>query len=131
MVKVHSTAIPLGLVGQTMNENAYSALSEQVRRLSDQFEHLSKARFCASCGKSVAQPVVPLSQLRPSDAILAALRNADRAVGINFLRNHLQAMGYPMDRFGRHCNYFYTLICRLIDAGKVTRLEGDEIMLVG
>lgn len=71
-----------------------------------------------------------IAHLKPSDAIVACLREFDRPIGVRTLRNKLEAKGYPMDRFGRQYRYFYTLLCRL-DGSKIERLDGDEVMLKG
>lgn len=71
---------------------------------------------------------VPMDWLPPSQAILACLREADRPIGVGRLKRQLEADGYPMSKFKG--NYFYTLICRLAEAGKITR-EGDEVMMSG
>ena len=114
-----------------MSDHAYGALQDKIEQLESLFQKLDRAKFCARCGHSISAPVVPISDLRPSDAILTALRDMDRSVGVRFLRKQLEKNGYPMERFGRHRNYYYTLICRLVDSGKIRRTEGDEIMLTG
>nr|WP_281720819.1 hypothetical protein [Nitrosomonas nitrosa] len=46
------------------------------------------------------------------------------------MRDKLQAKGYPMERFGWQYRYFYTLLCRLDENGKIERIN-DEVMLKG
>jgi hypothetical protein len=45
------------------------------------------------------------------------------------LRLELEKRGYPKTKLGRYGNYLHTVVWRLKDAGKIQRLEGDEIIL--
>lgn len=103
-------------------ENQISALQAQLDRLLWKFQ-------CPKCGGRVKSH--SLSDSKPSEAILTVLREEDHPVGVGRLKKKLGDRGYPMERFGPRHHYFYTLICRLAQSGKIARLEGDEIMLAG
>ena len=109
------------------------ALEVRVLALELELESMKAGHACVRCGSSWTHntKLVPMDSLRPSQAILACLREFDRPVGVGALRQRIQSKGYPMEKFGPNKNYFYTLICRLVDSQKITRLEGDEVMLAG
>ena len=66
-------------------------------------------------------------EMSPSEAIVYYLRQFDSPVSQQKLRERIYLSGYPMDRFGHACRYFYTLIRRLERKGKLTK-DGDEVM---
>ena len=107
------------------------SLKEKIQILEGQLAKLSsRLKDDYRCPKCERRLNGDFGNLKPSEAIVACLREMDRPVGVGFLRQKLESKGYPMNRFGRRFSYFYTLICRL-DGKKIQRLEGDEIMLVG
>lgn len=115
------------------NLQELGTLEARILVLELELESMKTDRGCMRCGSSWTHntKLVPMDALRPSQAILACLREFDRPVGVGALRQRIQSKGYPMEKFGPNKNYFYTLICRLVDSQKITRLEGDEVMLAG
>ncbi|CUQ65660.1 hypothetical protein [Candidatus Nitrospira inopinata] len=108
-------------------------LQARLLAVEKELEKLRLELACSRSGNSWTHnsKVVPIGYLRPSQAIIASLREFDRPVGVGVLRQRLESKGYPMEKFGPTKNYFYTLICRLAESGKIARLEGDEVMLAG
>ncbi len=106
-------------------------LQARVLVLEQELQRLMDDRACSRCRTTKTEKVVPIDCLRPSQAIVTCLREFDRPVGVGRVRQRLESSGYPMKKFGQNMNYFYTLICRLADSGKIERGDGDEIMLTG
>lgn len=107
-----------------MAQNA-ARLEAKISALEASLDRLRRRLQCPTCRGTYDDSI---AHLKPTDAIVACLKEFDRPVGVRILRNKLESKGYPMDRFGRQCRYFYTLLCRLAD--RVER-DGDEIMLKG
>lgn len=102
-----------------------------IDRLRRQLATARKEYVCPNCRNiRILSKEQPFEKMKPSDAVLAMLREFDRPVGVGHLRRHLEARGYPINQF-RSKNYFYTLIWRLAQSGKIARLEGDEVMITG
>ncbi len=103
---------------------------DKITGLESFLDQLERSRWkfrCPNCRKAYNPDSI--AQMKPSEAIITCLSELDRPVGVGFLRRKLETQGYPMRRFGRRYSYFYTSICRLVEGGKIQRLEGDEIML--
>jgi hypothetical protein len=105
-----------------------ASLEAKISALEASLDRLRWRIQCPTCRQTYDDSI---ANLKPSDAIVACLREFDRPIGVRVLRNKLEAKGYPMGRLGPQFRYFYTLICRLVGAGRVERIDGDEIMLKG
>jgi hypothetical protein len=111
---------------------AVDALEVRILALELEIESMRAERACLRCGTSatLSTKLVPMDSLKPSQAIIACLREFDRPVGVGTLRQRIQSKGYPMEKFGPNKNYFYTLICRLAESQKIMK-DGDEVMMAG
>ena len=107
-----------------------AALEAKLSALESHFDRLRWKFQCPTC-KHTYTHADPISHLKPSEAVVACLREFDRPIGVGVLRTKLEAKGYPMERFGRRYSYFYTILCRLIEANRVERHDGDEVLLTG
>ena len=107
-----------------------AALEAKLSALESHFDRLRWKFQCPTC-KHTYSHSDPISNMKPSDAVVTCLREFDRPVGVGILRTKLESKGYPMQRFGRRYSYFYTVLCRLVDAKRIERLDGDEVMLMG
>ena len=103
-----------------------AALEAKLSALEDNLDRLRWKLSCPTCRHTYTDSI---TQLKPPDAIISCLREFDRPVGVRYLRGKLEAKGYPMQRFGHRCSYFYTIICRLVETDRIERLDGDEVML--
>ena len=68
-------------------------------------------------------------KLKPKDAILHILSQYDFPISQKILKRLIVGEGYPLARFGKNSGYFYVLLDRLKDEGKLER-EGDEVRLL-
>ena len=114
---------------------ATSNLADLEDKLAALESHLDRLRWkvqCPTCKNSYSH-ADPISYLKPSEAIVACLREFDRPIGVGLVRTKLESKGYPMQRFGKknRYSYFYTVLCRLVEAGRIERHDGDEVMLTG
>ena len=107
-----------------------AALEAKLSALESQLDRIQWKFRCPTC-KHTQSHADPIYNLKPSEAIVACLREFDRPIGVGVLRTKLEAKGYPMQRFGRRYSYFYTVICRLIEAKRIERHDGDEVLLTG
>jgi hypothetical protein len=74
-------------------------------------------------------PNKSIMKLSPRETILYWIRRSpNEGVAIHYIRECIQASGYPMDAFGKNGAYFYTLLSRLQKSGKIIR-EGDKVIL--
>lgn len=72
----------------------------------------------------------PFGELTLPEATMMCLSEYDYPISVRTLREKLEETGYPKEKLGRYGNYLHTVICRLIEAEKVQRLEGDEIIAI-
>jgi hypothetical protein len=113
-----------------MEYQGIAALEERIIALQFQLDRLQWRFRCPQCGHGNRSTA--LGDLRPREVILHFLKQLDNPVGINSLKKMLAEGGYPMERFGPRQKYYYTILGRLVDAGKILRPDnGDEIMLAG
>lgn len=112
-----------------MSTQQIDRLEESIAALQAQLDRMCWKFQCPTCGRKVKN--LTFGSLKPSEAITTVLREQDTPIGVGSLKKRLSERGYPMERFGPRHHYFYTLICRLVRAGKIQRLEGDEIMSAG
>lgn len=86
---------------------------------------------CPKCGGRSIEPrphrITPFSERSLPEAILICLQGFDYPVGVRTLRDKLKELGFPDAKLGRYGNSLRTAINRLAEAGKIRRLEGDEV----
>ena len=113
-----------------MEHQSIAALEEKLLALQSQLDRLQWRFRCPKCGHGNRSTA--LGDLRPQEVILHYLKQLDNPIGISSLKKMLAEGGYPMERFGPRQKYYYTILGRLVDAGRVMRPDGeDEIMLAG
>lgn len=116
-----------------------SRLEESEKRINSLAGELTEWRkkahaHCPSCGTRSIKPkkyhAKSFNELPLAEAALMCLIDFDHPVSVRTLRMKLEELGYPRLKLGRYGNYLHTVVCRLIEAGKVQRLEGDEIVAI-
>lgn len=111
------------------SEHRLSSLSDEL----DQWRRHSHAH-CPSCGTRSLQAKKPrerpFGELALPEAVRVCLSGYDYPISGRTLRLKLEEMGYPKEKLGRYGNYLHTVICRMVVAGKIQRLEGDEIVAI-
>lgn len=112
-----------------MGTQNLESLADKILALESQLERLQWRFRCPKCGHGNRS--MAIGDLKPREAIIHFLKEADRPIGVGFLKKQLINSGYPMERFGSRHKYFYTLIGRLVASGIAMRLDGDEIMMGG
>lgn len=114
-------------------------VQQNEAKLSQLQEELAEWRrrahaHCPACGtRSIRSPQrkeKPFAELSLTEAVMMCLLEYDYPISARTLRLKLDEKGYPKPKLGRYGNYLHTVICRLIDAGKVRRVEGDEIVAI-
>lgn len=89
---------------------------------------------CPSCGtrslKAKTRREKPFGARHLPEAVMMCLSEYDYPINARTLRLKLEESGYPKEKLGRYGNYLHTVICRLVEAGKIQRLEGDEIIAI-
>lgn len=111
------------------SEKRIASISDELR----EWKSRSHAH-CSTCGHRSAQKKKylekPFSDLPLSEAAFMCLVEYTHPINVRTLRMRLEERGYPTAKMGRYGNYLHTVICRLIEAGRIQRLEGDEIIAV-
>ena len=108
----------------------------EIQKLNSQFEEWSRKAHahCPSCGtrslRERKHREKPFSELPLPEAVLICLSEYDYPINARTLRLKLEEKGYPRPKLGHYGNYLHTVICRLIEAGRMMRLEGDEIVAI-
>ena len=69
----------------------------------------------------------PIRDMTPTDAIMHFLKQAHGAIPQKVLREQIEKSGFDMERFGKRGGYFYTLLSRLVEDGRIIK-TGDQIM---
>jgi len=73
---------------------------------------------------------VIFEELSPSNAILTVLSNSKEAtMSPGELREAVTQAGYPEERWGNNFAYFYTVLNRLFEAGKIHRDADDRYFM--
>ena len=108
----------------------------RITSLADEFrEWRSRAHaHCPSCGtrslRERKHREKPFSEMPLTEAVMICLSEYDYPINARTLRLKLQERGYSKQKLGHYGNYLHTVICRLIEAGRMKRLEGDEIVAI-
>jgi hypothetical protein len=114
-------------------------LEESEHRLSSLSDEITQWRrqahaHCPSCGSRSLQARKPteklFGELALPEAAMLCLSEYDYPISGRTLRLKLEEMGYPKKKLGQYGNYLHTVICRLVEAKKIQRLEGDEIIAI-
>ena len=108
----------------------------KIMSLADELrEWRSRAHaHCPSCGtrslKDRPHRQKHFGELALPEAVTICLAEYDYPINARTLRLKLQEKGYPKHKLGHYGNYLHTVIGRLIGAGRIKRLEGDEIVSI-
>ena len=134
METIHNVGILETVVREL--EKRLSDNESQLHQLTHQLQDWRRKAHahCPACGNRSmrvrAPKMTPFYDLPLPDAVMTCLIEYDYPVSPRTLRLKLEEKGYQKEKLGRYANRLHTAIWRLIEAEKIRRLEGDEIVAI-
>lgn len=102
-------------------------LRKQIRERQEEYDviaqKLDALRFFAGERDDSSDPFGsnPFDELKPPDAVIVTLGNANAWLTPKQIKMKLHAVGYPMERLGKNGVYLYNVLRRLVDSERAAK----------